>query len=112
MFIHYFLTVLTAVFVALSALGKKYSNARSMREKMLNIGVFSAIVAFCMWAAFFFSGEKIALTVVLYGAVFAVNFVICNYALYAAMEYGSLSKTNLVNGHSHFGGNNFLAGKI
>ena len=97
MFIHYFLTVLTAVFVALSALGKKYSNARSTREKMLNIGVFSAIVAFCMWAAFFFSGEKIALTVVLYGAVFAVNFVICNYALYAAMEYGSLSKTNLVN---------------
>lgn len=64
---------------------------------MLNIGVFSAIVALCMWAAFFFSGEKIGLTVVLYGAVFAVNFVICNYALYAAMEYGSLSKTNLVN---------------
>lgn len=44
-----------------------------------------------------FLGRKIGLTVVLYGAVFAVNFVICNYALYTAMEYGSLSKTNLVN---------------
>lgn len=93
----YLLAAVTAAFNSLGALGKKYSNARTRREKFLNIAAFSLLVAAVMWAVFAFSGERVNVTVFIYSAVFAVDFVICNFALYAAMECGSLSKTNLFN---------------
>lgn len=95
--LYYSLTVLTAFFVSLGALGKKYSNAQTKREKFLNISVFSLLVAAAMWVVFAFTGEVVNGTVLLFSAIFAVNFVVCNYTLYAAMELGSLSKTNLFN---------------
>ncbi len=95
--LYYILTVCTALFLSLGALGKKYSNAYSAREKFLNISAFSLLVAIIMWLIFSFSYVKINITVFLYSAVFAVNFIICSFALYAAMEQGSLSVTNLIN---------------
>lgn len=93
--IFYVLTVIVTGFNALGALGKKYSNAYTQREKFLNIACFSALVAMVTWIVFAFSGEKITGTALLFAALFGVNFVLCNYVLYAAMEVGSLSKTNL-----------------
>lgn len=95
--VYYGLTVLVAIFIALGSLGKKYSNAYTQREKFLNIAIFSLIIAVLMWIVYAFSGESINKTVVLYAAAFGANFVIYNFVLYAAMELGSLSKTNLVN---------------
>lgn len=94
---NYVLTVLTAFFVSLSALGKRFSNAHTKREKFLNISVFSLLVAVVMWIVFVFTGDTVNGTVILFSAAFAVNYIICNFTLYAAMEFGSLSKTNLFN---------------
>lgn len=95
--LYYILTFLVAGFIALGSLGKKYSNAQTQREKFLNIAVFSLLIAAAMWIVFAFANEPINQTVVLYAAAFGVNYVVCNFALYAAMELGSLSKTNLFN---------------
>lgn len=97
MVFNYVLTVLTAFFISLGALGKKYSNAHVKREKFLNISAFSLLIAAAMWIVFAFTGDAVNGTVVLFSAVFAVNFIVCNFTLYAAMELGSLSKTNLFN---------------
>lgn len=95
--LYYILTFLVAGFIALGSLGKKYSNAQTQREKFLNIAVFSLLIAAVMWIVFAFANEPINGKVVLYAAVFGANYVVCNFALYAAMEVGSLSKTNLFN---------------
>lgn len=95
--LYYVLTVCTALFLSFGALGKKYSKAPSAREKFLNISAFSLSVALAMWIAFAFSDEKINIIVFVYSAVFAVNFIVCNFALYAAMEQSSLSIVNLIN---------------
>ena len=95
--LYYILTFLVAGFIALGSLGKKYSNAATQREKFLNIAVFSLLIGAAMWIVFAFVNEPINQTVVLYAAAFGVNYVVCNFALYAAMELGSLSKTNLFN---------------
>ena len=97
MVFNYLLAAFTAVFVSVGSLGKKDSNARTMREKFLNIAAFSAIVAVAMWGGYIIEGGAISATVVLYALLFGGNFVLCNYTLYAAMECGGLSETNLFN---------------
>ena len=95
--LYYIMVFLIAGFIALGSLGKKFSNAQTQREKYLNISVFSLLIAIVMWIVYAFAEEPINGTVILYAAIFGANYVVCNFALYAAMEVESLSKTNLFN---------------
>lgn len=87
------LILLAIVFFGMQTIALKKISVTTLRENLLETGIFSGIVAVCFWVWGAFTGIRVSPATLFYGILFGVIFIATITSYYYAMQTGPLSYT-------------------